>query len=183
MRRSILGHTTHHHANSTSRSRTMAQSSLPSQQALWVHRAKRCRQHNTAAEKVAVTCWGMCPRPCQKMHAHQRGEVTTTHILLQGKCTLLGSGAHHTHTHAYVNTHCAFNLAAPAKSPEPKVSHTSSTAAAASHSSPRSGAHFFSWQGDRNTRAYHGTTLLLSASKDSYTRSLKAAAVGFEGSC
>jgi hypothetical protein len=142
----------------------MAQSSLPSQQALWVHRAKRCRQHNTAAEKVTVTCWGMCPRPCQRMHAHQRGEVTTTHILLPQVYII---GVRHAHTH--VRQHTVPHTGTSCKSPEPKVSHTSSTAAAASHSSPRSGAH--SSPGKvTNTRAYHGTTLLLSASRLIHTQ-------------
>lgn len=142
-------------------------------QALWVDRAKRCRQHNTAAEKVAVTCWGMCPRPCQKMHAHQRGEVTTTHVLLQQVHCYWGQARTHTHVRQHTVPHAGTSC----KSPEPKVSHTSSTAAAASHSSPRSGAH----SSPGKVTGIHGRTMEPHSSfprPDSYTRSLRAAAVG-----
>lgn len=143
-------------------------------QALWVDRAKRCRQHNTAAEKVAVTCWGMCPRPCQKMHAHQRGEVTTTHVLLQ-QVHYWGQARTHTRT----STHCASRwhlLQVPrAKSKSYEQHGSSSKPQLSSKRGP-----FFSWQGNRNTRAYHGTTLLLSASRLIHTQP-KSCSGGFGG--
>lgn len=123
-----------------------------------------CSHAQARHEANMNTCWGMCPRGTtgQKMHAHQKGGISTT-TRQPGK-TRQNLLVMQTASQAQQQVH--EHLLRPQSQ---KDSHTRNTARAANQLKKR--GPFLLLAGNRSTRAYHGTTLL----RLPYTRSLKAA--------